>query len=98
MKTFLDYSERAAYIKAVFEKMYHEGDLTQLSLSEISDIHNFGPDGRCKCSAEMLVKQCDTSKRLLDLALKVDEEQFEQGVLNNLAEEGVVAHNKPNEI
>ncbi|MGL6198788.1 MAG: hypothetical protein ACRC3H_07620 [Lachnospiraceae bacterium] len=98
MERLLNYSEMANYVTAVFEKMYHEGDLTKLSLSEIADINSFGPDGGCTCCTNLMEKQNEVSSRLFDLALKVDEEQFERSVLNLLVEVGIIGRNEPDKI
>jgi len=87
---------RATYVAAVFEKMNHEGDATGLDFSEISDLKNFGPDGRYECD-EKLFREEEAGYRLYDLAHKIDGTQFEQQILEALLEQGVIGEKRESE-
>jgi len=76
-------------LATVFEKMNHEGDATDLDFSEISDLKNFGQDGRYEYG-EKLFREEEVGYRLYDLAHKIDGTQFEQQILDALLEQVVI--------
>jgi len=64
--------------------------------SEISDLKNFGPDGRYECD-EKLFREEEAGYRLYDLAHKIDGTQFEQQILEALLEQGVIGEKRESE-